>query len=81
MDTSFLFISLFFPRLTLIVYYFSGLMPFNTVPFVADFILTGIAPRVLLLVYIYQNQGFSGWFWAHVFFMVLAGIFINSRRD
>ena len=77
MDDVFLLVSLFFPRATLIVYYFMGQMPFNTVPFALDIILAAIIPRLLILIYIIQNNGMgSTWFWLHIITAIL--IFIVS---
>jgi hypothetical protein len=74
-DPYFLIFSLFFPRLVLIVY--SLLLPTafppNTVPFLADILLGIFAPRVLILIYIYQNLGADNiWFVAHLVVMILA---------
>ncbi len=67
MDTAFLVISLFLPRLTLIVYFLFFQIPFNTIPFIGDLLLTIFLPRVLVLVYIVQNLGTdSPWFWIHL---------------
>jgi len=63
--------SLFFPRISLLVAYVSGLIPFNTVPFIGDFALTVLFPRVLMLIYIYQNQGIDGWFVIHLIFLLI----------
>lgn len=73
MDNTFLFISLFSPRICLLWYYANGWMFPNFVPFWADFALSVFLPRILILIYIYQNLGASnGWFIAHVIFAILA---------
>lgn len=67
MDTAFLVLSLFLPRLTLIVYYLFLQMPVNTVPLIGDILLTLFLPRVLVLIYIAHNLGTdSPWFWIHL---------------
>jgi hypothetical protein len=67
MDTAFLVISLFLPRTTLVIYYFFLQIPFNTLPWIGDFLLTIFLPRVLVLIYIAQNLGTdSPWFWIHL---------------
>lgn len=82
MDFYFLIFSLFFPRLVLLVYllFFPQLFPPNTVPQIADILLGLFAPRVLILIYIYQNMGFENiWFVAHLVVMLLA-YFGGSRE-
>jgi hypothetical protein len=67
MDTIFLVLSLFLPRLTLIIYYFIHQIPFNNVPFIGDALLTVFLPRVLILIYVADNLGTSSpWFWIHL---------------
>lgn len=67
MDSIFLVLSLFLPRVTLIIYYLLNQIPLNTVPFLGDIILTIFIPRALILIYIAQNLGTgSPWFWIHL---------------
>lgn len=67
MDTVFLVISLFLPRLMLIIYFLIHQIPLNTVPFIGDILLTIFIPRALILIYIVQNLGTdSPWFWIHL---------------
>jgi hypothetical protein len=75
MDIYFLVISLFFPRLVLLVLilFYPHLYPANAVPQWADIILGIFLPRVLILIYIYQNLGADNiWFIAHLVVMILA---------
>lgn len=75
MDFYFLVFSLFFPRIVMVVYFlmFPNLYPANTVPDVADLLLGIFVPRVLILIYIYQNMGYNNiWFAAHLVVMILA---------
>lgn len=75
MDIYFLVISLFFPRLVLLVLvlFYPHLYPANTVPQWADILLGIFMPRVLILIYIYQNLGADNiWFIAHLVVMILA---------
>ena len=88
MDFYFLIFSLFFPRLVLLVYllFFPQLFPPNTVPQIADILLGLFAPRVLILIYIYQNMGADNiWFVAHLVVMLLAyfggGRTVRRRRS
>lgn len=85
MDFYFLLFSLFFPRITMIVYFLQGWFPANAVPNWADLLLGILAPRILVLIYIYQNMGYENiWFAAHLIVMILAyfggGVGTNRRR-
>jgi hypothetical protein len=67
MDSTFLVLSLFFPRISLLWSYFiSHSIPPNTVPLFGDVALSIVVPRVLILIYIVQNLGFGSWFWIHL---------------
>ena len=71
----FLIFSLFFPRLVLLVFlfFYPNLYPANAVPQWADILLGIFMPRVLILIYIYQNLGADNiWFAAHIIVMILA---------
>ena len=67
-ETFFLIMTLFIPRITLLAYFMMKNIPFNTIPFAGDVILTVFVPRLLVLIYIYQNlDGINnGWFWLHL---------------
>ncbi len=74
-DVYFLIFSLFAPRLVLLVYivFFPELYPANAVPQWGDILLGIFLPRVLILIYIYQNMGADNvWFIAHMVVMILA---------
>ncbi len=72
MDFYFLLFSLFFPRITMLVYFVQEWYPNNTVPFLADVLLGVFLPRVLILIYIYQNMGVENiWFIAHLIVLIL----------
>lgn len=52
---------------------FPELFPANSVPQIADILLGIFVPRVLILIYIYQNMGYNNiWFVIHLIVMVLA---------
>ncbi len=75
MDIYFLILSLFFPRIVLLVYLFlfPELYPANTVPQWGDILLGIFIARALVLIYIYQNIGADNvWFIAHIVVMILA---------
>lgn len=65
---------------------FPGLFPDNIVPIWADILLGVFAPRILILIYIYQNMGYDNiWFVAHLVVMLFAylggGREARRRRD
>ncbi len=52
---------------------FPSFFPTNTVPQWGDILLGVFAPRILILIYIYQNLGYDNiWFAAHLVVMILA---------
>ena len=52
---------------------FPQLFPQNTVPQWADLVLGIFFPRILILIYIYQNMGYDNiWFVVHLVVMLLA---------
>ena len=72
MDFYFLLFSLFFPRVVLLVYFLMERFPQNTFPLWADAIMGLFIPRVLILIFIYQNIGTNNvWFVAHLLMLVL----------
>ena len=78
----FLLLSLFFPRLILVAFYllYPDLYPANSVPNWLDIIIGVLFPRMLILIYIYQNMGYDNiWFVAHLIVAVLA-YFGGSRE-
>ncbi len=57
----------------MVVYLLQGWYPANMVPNWADVLLGIFAPRVLILIYIFQNMGYDNiWFAAHLVVMLLA---------
>ena len=75
MDVYFLVISLFFPRIVLLIYifFYPHLYPANSVPQWADILLGILVPRILILIYIYQNMGADNpWFVVHLIVMIVA---------
>lgn len=80
MDIYFLLLSLFFPRIVLIVYALIERFPPNTIPFIGGVLLGVFLPRVLVLILIYQNLGADNvWFVAHLAVMILT-YFTGGRR-
>ncbi len=52
---------------------FPGQFPANSVPQWGDLLLGVFFPRLLILIYIYQNMGYNNiWFAAHLIVMILA---------
>ena len=72
MDFYFLLFSLFFPRITMLVYLVQNWFPANTVPLWGDILLGVFLPRILILIYIYQNMGVENiWFIVHLIVLLL----------
>ena len=86
MDFYFLLFSLFVPRTVMVVYLlmFPSLFPANTVPQWADVVLGVFFPRILILIYIYQNMGYDNiWLVAHLTIAIIAymgGTHQTNRR-
>jgi hypothetical protein len=72
MDFYFLLFSLFFPRIVLLVYFLMERFPHSTIPLWGDLLLGVFVPRILILIFIYQNMGTDNvWFIAHLAVMIL----------
>jgi len=72
MEFYFLLFSLFFPRITMVVSFMFGAYPENSVWLIWDWILGLFIPRILVLIYIYQNMGYENpWFWVHLIVALL----------
>lgn len=69
--TWFLLLSLILPRFTLFFWWICGNLPYNTTPFIGDLFASLLVPRILILVWIYNIQGFSTWFWIHFVVMII----------
>ncbi len=77
MEFYFLLFSLFFPRITMVVSFMFGAYPDNSVWLIWDWILGLFLPRILVLIYIYQNMGYeTPWFWLHLIVAVV--VFFSS---
>ncbi len=70
----FLVLSLFLPRIALLIAYFSGSIPVNNIPFWGDFFMAVFIPRILVLVYIITNMGFGAWAIAHLIVLILSAV-------
>ena len=73
---------MFVPRIVLLAYFllFPQLYPANMVPQWADILLGILFPRVLILIYIYQNMGYDNiWFAAHLIVAILA--YLGGGRE
>lgn len=59
---------------------YPDLFPANSVPQWADVLLGVVFPRVLILIYIYQNMGYENiWFVAHLVVAVMA--YLGGSRE
>ncbi len=80
----FLVLSLFVPRITLLIAYLTHGIPVNNIPFLGDLALAVILPRALVVIYIYENLGLSPWFWVHLIMAILVYVFgvgkVSRRR-
>jgi hypothetical protein len=72
-DTWFLVLGLFLPRVTLVAAYLTHTVPPNNVPFILDVLGAIFLPRVLICIYIAFNMGYNEWFWLHL--IVALGIY------
>ncbi|MCI0450305.1 MAG: hypothetical protein L0Y79_11070 [Chlorobi bacterium] len=71
-ETWLLVLTLFIPRISLLIAYFSHQIPYNNLPFVGDLLLYIFLPRVLMVIYIYDNLGWqSPWFWIHIVMAII----------
>lgn len=81
-ETWFLFLALFLPRLALLIAYCTGTIPVNTMPFIGDLLLAIFLPRALVLFYIYENLGTeSPWFAGHILAFIVVIVFAIFRRS
>lgn len=69
----FLFLSLFLPRLSILIAYCSGSVPAHGFhSFWGGFFFTLFLPRILILIMIAVCMGYGVWFWVHLVFAILA---------
>ncbi len=80
MDNTFLILSLFIPRITLVIYYYFHSIPANNVPFIGDVLLSVFLPRVLILIYIADNLGTTSyWFWIHLVIAIFVYFYSGKK--
>ncbi|MCX7877622.1 MAG: hypothetical protein N2510_03155 [Ignavibacteria bacterium] len=71
-ETWLLVVTLFLPRIALLIAYLSGQIPPNNIPFIGDLVLYIFLPRLLMIIYIYDNLGWENpWFWIHIVVAIL----------
>jgi hypothetical protein len=71
-ETWILVLTLFLPRIALLIAYFSHQYPPNNIPFIGDALLYVFLPRLLMVIYIYDNMGWQNpWFWIHIVVAIL----------
>lgn len=74
-ETWVLVVTLFLPRIALFIAYFSHQVPHNNIPFIGDVLLYVFLPRLLMIIYIYDNMGWQNpWFWIHIGVAILVYI-------
>jgi len=72
--SAFLIIGLIFPRFVLFFWWITGNLPFNVSPIWADVLLAAFLPRSLFCWWIYDIQGASGWFLAHMTALIVTTV-------
>lgn len=71
-ETWLLVLTLFIPRISLFIAYFSHQIPANNIPFIGDLLLYVFLPRVLMVIYIYDHMGWqNAWFWIHIVMAII----------
>lgn len=71
-ETWILVLTLFIPRISLLIAYFSHQIPVNNIPFIGDLLLYIFLPRLLMVIYIYDNMGWQNpWFWIHIVIAII----------
>lgn len=75
----FLILALFLPRISLVIAYFAHtLLPFNLQGWVPP-TLAVLVPRVLVLIMIFQDRGFSPWLLVHGITMALVYLSAGNK--
>ena len=76
----FLVLALFLPRVSLVLAYFAGdLAPYALHGWIPP-ALAVIVPRVLVLLLIFQDRGFSPWLLVHALVMVLVYLSAGKKQ-
>jgi hypothetical protein len=78
-ETWFLVLGLFLPRITLLAAYFSHTIPPNNVPIILDVLGAIFLPRVLICIYIAFNMGYNEWFWLHLIVALIVYAFSSHK--
>jgi asparagine N-glycosylation enzyme membrane subunit Stt3 len=68
----FLVLSLFLPRISLLVLYLQGHTGHTFVVSLVPALIALLVPRILILFWIYSVQGFSIWFLVHAVALLIA---------
>jgi len=71
----FLVLSLFLPRICIVVAWFQHSLPTAFIPAsvnLIEIIVAILIPRILILFWIYQDQGITIWFLLHVIGLIIA---------
>lgn len=83
-ETWVLVVTLFLPRIALLIAYFSHQVPYNNIPFIGDLLLYVFLPRLLMIIYIYDNMGWQNpWFWIHIVVAIIVytkGSLVTYKR-
>jgi len=76
----FLFFSLFFPRISLLLAYMAGGMPSNDVPLFIDVVSALFIPRLLIIYYIWFAELGAGWMAAHIIALIIK-VFLKAISE
>ncbi|MBS1514513.1 MAG: hypothetical protein JSS63_05755 [Bacteroidetes bacterium] len=83
-DVVFLVFSLFFPRISIIGFFFFDSLPATTLNNLLSVLLTVFFPRILVIIMIAQHMGTQNpWFWIHIvvaLLVYLSGSKWSKRR-
>ncbi|HJY63688.1 MAG TPA: hypothetical protein VJ455_05980 [Ignavibacteria bacterium] len=83
-ETWLLVLTLFIPRISLLIAYFWHQIPANNIPFIGDLLLYVFFPRVLMVIYIYDHMGWqNAWFWIHIVVAIIVwskGTHYSNRK-
>ena len=75
----FLFLSLFLPRLAILIAYCNDALPAHSFhSYWGGFFLTLFLPRILILIMIATCMGYCVWFWVHLVFLFLVGFRVSA---
>jgi hypothetical protein len=76
----FLILSLFLPRIALVIAWFQHDLARFALPGWIPLALAVVLPRVLVLILVFEDRGFGGWLLAHAIAICLTYLCAGSTR-